>query len=140
MQKQLIILFLFTTFSFSISIEEAMMLKYGSYISSSLLFIVLLIGFLLYWTFHYKKSAKNLTVELTQKEDELSALSNIMQERALDRVQNEHKLEKQIFELKQDSKSLNDKLKEGLKSQVVSKIEEYQAKRIKQLDRVDIKA
>jgi cbb3-type cytochrome oxidase subunit 3 len=139
MQKQLIILLFLTTFSFSITIEEAMMIEYGSYISASALFIVLLLMFLLYWTFHYKKSAKKLELELNQRDEDLSAMNINMQKSELENVKAEHKFEKQIVELHQDIKALKDDLKKGLKSQVVSKIDEYQSKRTKHLDRVDIK-
>ena len=139
MQKQLIILFFLTTLSFSITIEEAMMIEYGSYISASALLIFLLIAFLLYWTFHYKKLVKQLKEELTIGNEALKTMQSRMQKSELERVKDEHKLEKEIFELKQDIKVLDDNLKKGLKSQVVSKIEEYQSKRTKHLDRVNIK-
>jgi septal ring factor EnvC (AmiA/AmiB activator) len=140
MQNQLIILFFLTTFSFSITIEEAMMIEYGSYISASALFIVLLLAFLLYWTFHYKKSVKKLELELTQREETLSTLNSTIQNSELERIKDEHKFEKQIVELNQDIKALEDDLKKGLKSQVVSKIDEYESKRRKHLNRVDIES
>ncbi|HIP51436.1 MAG TPA: hypothetical protein EYG94_05030 [Campylobacterales bacterium] len=139
MQKQLMILFFLTTSSFSITIQEAMMIEYGSYISASFLFIILAIAFLLYWTLHYKKLVKKLKLELDQREEDLKTISKDMQESKLERVQDEHKFEKQIVELNQDLKALEDGLKKGLKSQVVTKIEEYQSKRTKHLDRADIK-
>ena len=139
MKKQLIILLFLTTLSFSITIEEAMMIEYGSYISSSALFIFLLILFLLYWTFHYKKSAKNLKIELTQREEDLTIIQSTFQKSELEKVKDEHKLEKEISELKQEIKTLDESLKKGLKSQVVSKIDEYQAKRTKQLNRLSSK-
>jgi len=121
------------------SIEEAMMIQYGSYISSSALFIVLLIAFLLYWMVHYKKSAKNLKSELTQSEEDLNTLKKTIQESELEKVKDDHKLETEISDLKQEIKVLNEDLKKGLKSQVVNKIEEYQTKRTKQMDRLSIK-
>jgi len=140
MKKQLILLLLLTTHSFSITIEEAMMIEYGSYISASALLIVLLIAFLLYWTLHYKKLVKNLKSELNQKEATLNNLKEIIQESELAKVKDEHKFEKEISDLKQEIKKLDEALKKGLKSQVVSKIEEYQNKRTKQMDRLSIKA
>lgn len=139
MQKQLIILFFLTTFSFSITIEGAIMLKYGSYISSSLLFIVLLISFLLYWTFHYKKSSKNLKEELNIRNEALKTIQGRLQKNEMLTMKNIHEFENQILELKQKIKRLEDNLKEGLKSQVITKMEEYQLKRAKQLDRLSIK-
>jgi uncharacterized membrane protein len=139
MRKQLIIFFSLTTFSFSITIGEAIMLEYGSYISSSLLFITLLIVFLLYWTFYYKKEAKNLKEELNVKNEALKTMQGRMQKGEVLSIQNEHDLEKQMLELKQVIKSLENNLKEGLKSQVVAKLEEYQKKRTKQMGRLDIK-
>ena len=140
MKKQLILLLLLTTLSFSITIEEAMMIEYGSYISASALLIVLLIAFLLYWTLHYKKLVKNLKSELVKKEATLNNLKEIIQESELAKVKDEHKFEKEISDLKQEIKKLDEELKKGLKSQVVSKIEEYQNKRTKQMDRLSIKA
>ena len=140
MKKQLILLLLLTTHSFSITIEEAMMIEYGSYISASALLIVLLIAFLLYWMLHYKKLVKNLKSELNQKEATLNNLKEIIQESELAKVKDEHKFEKEISDLKQEIKKLDEALKKGLKSQVVSKIEEYQNKRTKQMDRLSIKA
>ena len=139
MKKQLIILLLLTTLSFSISIEEAMMIQYGSYISVSALLIVLIIAFLFYWTLHYKKLAKNLKSELIQKDEALTSLQESIQESELVKVKDEHKFEKEISDLKQEIKTLDENLKKGLKSQVVSKIEEYQSKRTKQMDRLSIK-
>lgn len=131
MQKVLITLLFLTTFSFSITIEEAIMLKYSSYISSSLLFIVILIAFLLYWTFHYKKSAKNLRAELAVRNEGLKTMQRRIQNSEVLSIKKEHELEKKILEFTQTISNLEKKLKEGLKSQVVSKIEEYQMKRIK---------
>ena len=139
MKKQLIILLLLTTLSFSISIEEAMMIQYGSYISASALLIVLIITFLFYWTLHYKKLAKNLKSELIQKDEALTSLQESIQESELVKVKDEHKFEKEISDLIQEIKTLDENLKKGLKSQVVSKIEEYQSKRTKQMDRLSIK-
>jgi hypothetical protein len=130
--KKLLIIFLFlTTVSFSISIQEAMMIKYGSYIASSALFIVLLISFLLYWSLHYKKSSKNFKEALTVKTEAFKTMQGRMQKSEVSNIKMEHELEKKILELTQTISGLEKKLKEGLKSQVVSKIEEYQMKRIK---------
>lgn len=139
MQKQLIILFLLTSFSFSISIQEAMMIKYGSYISSSLLFVVLLIVFLIYWALRYKKEAKKLKEELNVRNEALKTIQGRMQKSEVLSMENEHELEKQTLELKQTIKGLENNLKEGLKSQVIVKIEEYQRKRTKYMDDLDIK-
>lgn len=139
MQKQLIIFFFLTTVSFSITIGEAVMLEYGSIISSSLLFIVLFLSFLLYWTFYYKKETRKLTEELSVRSEALKTMQGRIQKNEVLRIQDEHEVEKQILELKQTINSLENNLKEGLKSQVVVKIEEYQKKRVKQMDRLDIK-
>ncbi len=139
MYKQLILFFFFTTSSFSITIEEAMMIEYGSYISALLLFVFLLIAFLLYWTFQYKKSSKSLKEELNVRNEALKTIQGRMQKYEVKSMQNEHLLEKQLLELKQTINTLENNLKEGLRSQVVSKIEEYQKKRTKQMDRLDIK-
>ena len=138
-RRQLILFFFLTTFSFSSTIEESMMLKYGNYMAFSLLFLLLLIAFLVYGTLYYKKIAKNLKVELTQREEKLSEIQNIMQKIEVESLKEQHKFETEIVKLKQNIKILDDSLKEGLKSQVVSKIEEYQSKRTKHLDRVEIK-
>ena len=140
MQRQLFLLLFLTTLSFSISIQEAMMIKHGSYISASALFIVLLIAFLLYWTFRYKKEVKKLKEELTVGNEVLRTMQGRMQKSEVTNIQNQHELEKKTLELKQTIQSLENNLKEGLKSQVVAKIEEYQKKRTKQMDRLDIKA
>jgi len=116
-----------TTVSFSISIE------------ASALLIVLIIVFLFYWTLHYKKLAKNLQSELLQRDEALTNLQESIQENELVKVKDEHKFEKEISDLKQEIKTLDENLKKGLKSQVVSKIEEYQSKRTKQMDRLSIK-
>lgn len=140
MQRQLFLLLFLTTLSFSISIQEAMMIKYGSYISASALFIVLLISFLLYWTLRYKKEVKKLKEELMVANEVLRTMQGRMQKSEVTNIQNEHEFEKKILELKQTVQSLENNLKEGLKSQVVTKVEEYQKKRTKQMDRLDIKA
>jgi len=140
MMKKLTIFLLLTPLAFSMSIEEAMMIRYGSYISASALLIVLIIALLLYGTMHYKRLVKNLKSELTQKEELLDSLKETIQESELVKVKDEHRFENEISELKQEINRLDEDLKKGLKSQVVSKIEEYQNKRIKQMDRLSIKA
>jgi len=140
MKKTLTIFLLLTSLSFSMSIEEAMMVRYGSYISASALLIILVIAFSLYWAMHYKKLVKNLKTELTQNEELLNSLKETIQESELAKVKDEHKFENEISDLKQEIKKLDEDLKKGLKSQVVSKIEEYQNKRTKQMDRLSIKA
>jgi hypothetical protein len=115
----------------SITVEEELMYKYGSYIPASLLFIALLIIFLLYWTFHYKKSVKNLKAELAVRNEGLKTIQRRIQNNEVLSIKKEHELEKKILEFTQTISNLEKKLKEGLKSQVVSKIEEYQMKRIK---------
>jgi len=139
MKKILTILSLLTSLSFSMSIEEAIMIHYGSYISASALFLVLLISFLIYWTIHYKKMTKNLNSELTQKEESINGLKESIKEAELLKIKDEHEVEKEISELKQTIKELEENLKKGLKSQVVSKIEEYQSKRTNQMVRLSIK-
>ena len=121
------------------SIERAIMIQYGSYISVAALLIVLLIAFLLYWTIHYKKSVKNLKSELAQKEESLSTLQESIRKHEVEKIKEEHRFEKEISDLKQEINRLNEDLKKGLKSQVVSKIEAYEAKRAKQMDRLSIK-
>jgi len=139
--KKILITFLFlTSLSFSMSIEEAMMVRYGSYISAAALLIILLIAFSLYWAIHYKKMVKNLRSELTQKEEEQNSLKETIRENEVEKIKDEHKFEKEISDLKQEITRLDEDLKKGLKSQVVTKIEEYQNKRTKQMDRLSIKA
>ena len=139
MMKRLTIFLLLTPFAFSMSIEEAMMIRYGSYISASALLIILIIAFLLYGTIHYKRLVKNLKSELTQKEELVDSLKETIQESELVKVKDEHRFENEISDLKQEINRLDEDLKKGLKSQVVSKIEEYQNKRTKQMDRLSIK-
>lgn len=139
MQKKIMLFLFLTTYAFSITIEEAMMLKYGSYISASLLFVFLLIIFLIYWIFQYKKDIKKLRDKIIKTNEELNVMELKLQEGSLEKVQDMHKFEKKVSELNQNIKSLEDDLKKGLKSQVIAKIDEYQSKRTKQLDRVDIK-
>lgn len=139
MQKKIMLFLFLTTYAFSITIEEAMMLKYGSYISASLLFVFLLIIFLIYWIFQYKKDIKKLKDKIIKTNEELNVMELKLQEGSLEKVQDMHKFEKKVSELNQNIKSLEDDLKKGLKSQVIAKIDEYQSKRTKQLDRVDIK-
>jgi len=139
--KKILITFLFlTSLSFSMSIEEAMMVRYGSYISAAALLIILLIAFSLYWAIHYKKMVKNLRSELTQKEEEQNSLKETIRENEVEKIKDEHRFEKEISDLKQEITRLDEDLKKGLKSQVVTKIEEYQNKRTKQMDRLSIKA
>lgn len=139
MQKKIMLFLFLTTYAFSITIEEAMMIKYGSYISASLLFVFLLIIFLIYWIFQYKKDIKKLRDKIIKTNEELNVMELKLQEGSLEKVQDMHKFEKKVSELNQNIKSLEDDLKKGLKSQVITKIDEYQSKRTKQLDRVDIK-
>ena len=137
--KRLTVFLLSTNFLFSMSIERAIMIQYGSYISVAALLIVLLIAFLLYWTMHYKKSVKSLKSKLAQKEESLSTLQESIRKHELEKVKEEHRFEKEISDLKQEINRLNEDLKKGLKSQVVSKIEAYEAKRAKQMNRLSIK-
>jgi len=81
----------------------------------------------------------SLKSDLTQKEEALNSLKETIQESELAKVKDEHRFDNEISDLKQEIKKLNEDLKKGLKSQVVSKIEEYQSKRTKQMDRLSIK-
>jgi len=139
MKKSLFILLCLTTHSFAMSMEEAIMIKYGSYISASALFLVLLIPFVLYWTFNYKKEVKNLSEEVHLRNKKLKMIEERIQKSEVTAMKNEHELEKKNLELNQIIKSLENNLKEGLRSQVITKIEEYQTKRTKHMDRLKIK-
>ena len=139
MHTRLTLLLLLPIFSFATSLEDAFMAKYESYIYSSLFFIVLLIGFLLYWVLLYKKERKSFKSLVNIKDEAFKTMENRVHGSELTWVKKENELGREIFELKQNIQTLENKLKEGLKSQVVLKIDEYQAKRKKLMDRADIK-
>lgn len=106
--------------------------------STIILLIIILIGVLLYLIRGYKKSLKSKELLLIEKDEKIKSLRQYSYEMELKRVEREHEVEKEFLRLKHLIKELEKKEKEGLKSQVVTKLEEYQKRRAQQLKRVNL--
>ncbi len=106
--------------------------------STIILLIIIFIGVLLYLIRGYKKTLKSKELLLIEKEEKIKSLRQYSYEMELKRVEREHEVEKEFLRLKHLIKELEKKEKEGLKSQVVTKLEEYQKRRAQQLKRVNL--
>ncbi len=106
--------------------------------STIILLIIIFIGVLLYLIRGYKKSLKSKELLLIEKEEKIKSLRQYSYEMELKRVEREHEVEKEFLRLNHLIKELEKKEKEGLKSQVATKLEEYQKRRAQQLKRVNL--
>jgi hypothetical protein len=75
---------------------------------------------------------------LIEKEIELEEFKTLNHQQELQKVEENYNTEKKFLELKHTISNLEEKEKEGLKSQVVTKIEEYENRRLKLLERSNI--
>ncbi len=75
-----------------------------------------------------RKSAQDKII-LAEKDEKITVLHQIHAEQEQNHLLKEKELEKEILKLNHANENLELKLKEGTKNQVVSKIEELQAKR-----------
>jgi heme exporter protein D len=111
---------------------------YGNYLFLAMALSLILIFILLYRLKQSKKSLKNIKELLSKKEIEIENLYGVITKAEQKETQEKHQGEKEILELNHKIRTLEEKLKEGIKSQVISKIVEYQNRRSKVLDRVGI--
>ncbi len=100
-----------------------------------LLFISLLLTFFMQ---KYKKALKVSETQINEKDEKIKTLRQYAYEAELKKIDREHEVEKRILELEHTIQSLETKAKEGLKSQVVLKIETAQNRRERQLKRVNL--
>jgi hypothetical protein len=98
----------------------------------------MLIGLLLYLTIRYKKIVKLQTIQLNEKDEKIKSLRQYSYEVELKRVEREHDVEKEIMTLNHTIKTLETSEKEGLKSHVVTMIEQYEKTSAQQLERANI--
>ena len=88
--------------------------------------------------FLFRRSVKKNRALLDEKEEKIEFLRKINVENEQRTTRKKHKLEKKILKLEHEKEKIEAKLKDGSKNQVVSKIEEYQRQRAKQLDRAGL--
>jgi len=112
--------------------------QYGSYLFLFIVFNLLLTSFLLYQLNKFKKSRTANQQRLEAKDKEIESLYQVVARAEQKEIEEKHQWEKEALHLNHTVKNLEDKLKEGIKSQVISKIVEYQHKRSKILDRVGL--
>ena len=91
---------------------------------------------LIWMSVKYKGDVTKLKEELSQKEEKIVWLKQLMAQNEQKQVQKEHENEKAILELKNRIKELEAKAKESSKNQVVAMIESQRTKRDKILDRL----
>jgi F0F1-type ATP synthase membrane subunit b/b' len=118
--------------------EKLDVLLRSQYGSAVLLFTVMFIGLLLFLVIHYKRKLTQKEKILNEKDEKIKSLRQYSYEMELKRVEREHEVEKEILNLNHTISELETKQHEGLKNQVVNKIEEYQTKRAKILNRAGI--
>ena len=116
---------------------NSLLLGEGNFTLLSLAFIVISLS-LIYLIVKYKKSIKNLNILLDEKEEKIKSLRQYAYENELKKVEREHEKEKEILVLQHSIKELELKAKEGLKSQIVAKLEESEKRRERQLKRVNL--
>ena len=130
---------LFTEFSQAKFINADMVVEYEQFFLSLLLLVVIGVATLTYMLIKSKKLLKQQYKILFQKDMEVKTLKKIHNEEKMLSLKKEHSLESKLVEMEQNIKSLEQMKKEGLKNQVVSKIEEYQNRRTQQLNSVNLK-
>jgi len=111
----------------------------SGYLFPVIIIVVLALLFLLYLVGRYKKELKSKNELIAQKEEKIKWLRQINAENEHKRVTKEHEVEKKIMELNHTIQTLEEKAKEGMKNQLVAKIEAQQSKRARQLERAGLK-
>jgi len=129
---------LFTELAQAKFIDMELLKEYEEFSLAFILLISVAFLILLYLTIKSKKLLKQQYKILFQKEMNIKQLKESSSNQDLLWLNKEHALEKKIFELEQEVKELERSKKEGLKSQVVTKIEEYQNRREKVLEKSEI--
>jgi len=129
---------LFTELAQAKFIDMELLKEYEEFSLAFILLISVAFLILLYLTITSKKLLKQQYKILFQKEMNIKQLKESRSNQELIWVNKEHAFEKKIFELEQEVKELERSKKEGLKSQVVTKIEEYQNRREKVLEKSEI--
>jgi len=112
--------------------------EYESLSLALFILVTIAIIVLTYLTIRYKKLLNQQHKILFKKEMDIKQLKQTSNNQEISWLGKEHTLDKKIFELEQSIRDLERVKKEGLKSQVVTKIEEYQSRREKVLDRSNI--
>lgn len=100
--------------------------------------IILVILLLTYLMLKYKKALKTLKAQIIEKDEKIKTLRQYAYEHELKRKDREHEVEKTVLALEHTIEGLKTKEKEGLKSQVVLKIEAAQNRRERELKRVNL--
>jgi len=113
---------------------------YGNYLFLTIALSFLLILVLLYKLNGSKKSLKSNKQRLNEKEKEIESLYEVIARAEHKESEDKHQWEKEALQLNHNIQNLEDKLKEGIKSQVISKVMEYQNKRSKILERIGIES
>ncbi len=109
-----------------------------SYFMVMVLAIIMVILLLTYLILKYKKALKSLKAQIIEKDEKIKTLRQYAYEHELKRKDREHEVEKTILALEHTIEALKTKEKEGLKSQVVLKIEAAQNRRERELKRVNL--
>ena len=130
--KYLLIFF----FSFH-TLQATQSSTYETSLYTGTLFLFLL---LLAITLVQMKRASQDKLLLQEKEEKILALSKVYAEKEQGHLQTELALEKEIMKLTHSNESLELRLKEGTKNQVVTKIEELQNRRQTVLSRLAAQA
>jgi len=118
-------------------LTEMIFLHYGNSIIAFVVILSLIFLTLFYRLFRYKKSLKVKNEMLEEQEKILNQLKELLKEKELEMLATGHEVEKNILELNYKIKALEAKEKQGLKSEVVSKIEAFQSLREKRLERLN---
>ena len=118
-------------------LTEMIFLHYGNSIIAFSVVLSLIFFTLFYWLFRYKKSLKVKNEMFEEQKKILNQLQELLKEKKLEMLARGHEVEKNILELNYKIKTLEAKEKQGLKSEVVSKIEALQSLREKRLERLN---
>ncbi|SFV90421.1 hypothetical protein MNB_SV-4-1315 [hydrothermal vent metagenome] len=76
-----------------------------------------------------RSKLKETTAALEEKEEKVTWFRQVMAQNEQAKTKHEHEMEKRVLELTHTIETLEKKLKEGTKNQVVAKIEAQQQKR-----------
>ena len=99
------------------------------------LFVMLV---LIYSFFRQRKTVKHKNELITEHEEKIKFLRQINAENEYKQTQKEHANEKIFLEFQHTITTLEEKMNDGTKNQVVAKLEVYKNKREQQLKRVNL--
>ena len=112
----------------------------NNFINENIVLLVMIVISLIfiYIILNQRKTLKSKNLLLLEHEEKITYLRKIHAEYEYKQTQKEHANEKKTLELNHTIESLEEKINDGTKNQVVAKIEAFKNKRDQQIKRVNL--